>query len=117
MNLQVMKAMCAKAGLADVVAVASGPAALAELEKRRFDLVMTDLWMPGMNGAELAQKIHADRRFAALPIISVTADVEAQNNFAQDHFACVLLKPVTLAKVQQVVEAVRKKTAKLIRRA
>jgi PAS domain S-box-containing protein len=42
---------------AEVIAVSSGQAALAAFEGQRFDLVVTDLGMPGVNGWDLAQAI------------------------------------------------------------
>lgn len=43
----------------DVVPVEGGPAALAELEGRGADLVLTDLHMPEMTGWDLARAIRA----------------------------------------------------------
>jgi signal transduction histidine kinase/CheY-like chemotaxis protein/HPt (histidine-containing phosphotransfer) domain-containing protein len=60
----------------DVTTAASGPAALAALETAAspYDLVMMDWRMPGMNGDEVAQRIHSDPGIAHKPkIIMVTA--------------------------------------------
>jgi DNA-binding response OmpR family regulator len=48
-----------------------GPLALTRLEKETFDLIVTDLYMPGMSGLELINKV----REAGLqtPILVVTA--------------------------------------------
>jgi DNA-binding NtrC family response regulator len=51
--------------------VASGAAALAALEARAFDLVVTDLRMPGMDGMALLAEIAT--RFAGLPVVMLTA--------------------------------------------
>ena len=64
--------------------------------ERPFDSVLTDIWMPNMNGRELVAKIRADGRFAELPVYAVTADVEEQKNFAERGFTGVLLKPLTI---------------------
>jgi two-component system, cell cycle sensor histidine kinase and response regulator CckA len=50
-----------------VEAVASGPEALARLEAKSFDMVVTDNAMPGMNGLDLARAVKA--RFPALPVV------------------------------------------------
>ena len=43
----------------DVVAVESGPAALAELDRRGADLLLTDLYMPEMTGWDLVAAVRA----------------------------------------------------------
>ncbi len=43
----------------EVTAVESGPAALAELESRGADLLLTDLYMPDMTGWELVAAVRA----------------------------------------------------------
>ena len=43
----------------DVVAVGSGPAALAELERQGADLLLTDLYMPEMTGWDLVRAVRA----------------------------------------------------------
>jgi signal transduction histidine kinase/CheY-like chemotaxis protein/HPt (histidine-containing phosphotransfer) domain-containing protein len=55
-----------------------GEAALAILRERDaayFHLVLTDLQMPRMDGFELTRRIRAESRYAALPIVALTADV------------------------------------------
>lgn len=43
------------------------------LQNDSFDLVVSDIEMPGMNGFELTSKIRMDARFAAIPVVLVTA--------------------------------------------
>jgi CheY-like chemotaxis protein len=43
----------------EVVAVGSGPAALAELERQGADLLLTDLYMPEMTGWDLVRAVRA----------------------------------------------------------
>jgi CheY-like chemotaxis protein len=44
--------------------------ALEKFDQQRFDILVTDMRMEGMNGLELARKIHA--KSPALPVIIVT---------------------------------------------
>ena len=43
------------------------------LQNDSFDLIVSDIEMPGMNGFELTSKIRMDARFAAIPVVLVTA--------------------------------------------
>jgi two-component system chemotaxis sensor kinase CheA len=57
----------------EVVAVADGAAALAELARRDFDLVVTDIEMPHLDGVALTRAITTDARTAHLPVIIITS--------------------------------------------
>ena len=48
-----------RSGAHDVVAVSSGAEGLELFDADRFDVVFTDLGMPGMNGWEVAQGVKA----------------------------------------------------------
>jgi len=62
-----------------VVAAASAAEALAALQSdSRFDLVVTDIDMPGMDGFALAEALHAEPRTAAIPIIALSAMISAE---------------------------------------
>ncbi len=113
LNLKVMKAMCLKAGISDVVTALNAETALEILKQRSFDMVMTDMWMPGMNGSELAAAIRSDHRFDAMPVIAVTADSEAKDNFPLKNFTGILLKPVTLDKINKMIHIARKAEVKV----
>jgi len=56
-----------------VVAVVSAEKAIETLQQRQFDLVVTDLLLPGMDGAELCRMIRKDSREPKLPIILLTS--------------------------------------------
>jgi signal transduction histidine kinase len=100
-NRAVLKAMLAKSGVNDVVMAENGREALATLkDKADFDIVLSDLWMPEMDGYELVRAIRADARFSHLPVYLLTADVEARNQAESSGFTGVLLKPITLEKLQ-----------------
>lgn len=108
MNLKVLEALCRRLKV-DTVSTESGLEALARLSEEKFDLVLTDLWMPGMNGAELARAIR--RQHPELPVAALTADVESRNNFELDAFDSILTKPVTSAQLGDLLHAlVRRRT-------
>lgn len=55
----------------------SGTDALKMLTRNEYDLILTDIHMPDMNGIELTQKIRAmtDINKASLPIVAITANI------------------------------------------
>ncbi len=88
--------------------VTSGEKALEQLRSRDFDLLLTDLRMPGMNGVELVRTL--GRELPELPIVMVTAHgtietaVEAMRLGATDF----LVKPCTGDSIQVVLERIVK---------
>ena len=98
-NLMVMKAHLKKLGEFDVVAASDGKEALDILTDPAtvpFDLVMTDMWMPNLDGEGLVRAIRQTPSLATLPVLAVTADVEARDKAAKMGFNGILLKPVTI---------------------
>ncbi len=88
-NRMVLKAMLAKVGVADVELAPDGAAALELLEKDTlFDRVLSDMWMPAMDGTELVKRIRAGARLSRLKVCSVTADVEARANYRGAGLRC-----------------------------
>ena len=93
-NLKVLGAML-KGFHVSITQAGSGADALAKLPEAKPDLVLTDMWMPGMSGEELAREIRGTEGGDKVVIMAVTADVENQNNFDMSVFDGILLKPVT----------------------
>ncbi|MFZ3385161.1 MAG: response regulator, partial [Candidatus Methanoperedens sp.] len=57
----------------DVKTAVDGVDAFTLLKNQEFDLVVSDVDMPGMNGFELTAKIRADKKRSQLPVVLVTA--------------------------------------------
>lgn len=55
-----------------VHSVSSAEAGLEVLASQRFDLVITDLLLPGIDGAEFCRMLRSDDRWAQLPIVLIT---------------------------------------------
>lgn len=102
-NRAVLKAMLGKMGITNIELVEDGKMALERLEKDpAFDLVMSDMWMPVMDGAELVKNIRANARLAHLKVCSITADVEARTSYRELGFDEILLKPITIEKMMEL---------------
>ena len=106
MNLVVLKAMLKKLGDFDVVMAADGKQALATLEApdaQPFDMVLTDMWMPELDGAGLVKAIRASTKLKPLPVHVVTADVEMVKRHEEVGFTSIMLKPITIDKIRPIV--------------
>ena len=66
--------------------------------------VLTDMWMPGMDGAALARAIRRDEVLRHLPIVALTADADVASSFDVTLFDAVLTKPLTRDKVREILE-------------
>ena len=109
MNLMVLKALVKKIGDFEIETAMDGKEALARLQdsgKPAFDAVLTDMWMPELDGAGLVAAIRADPRLAKTPVHVITADVELQETFAEKGFDSIVLKPVTIALLRPILVGV-----------
>ena len=70
------------------------------------DLVLTDMWMPKMDGTQLAEAMRRDRRLAEIPVVAVTADVDVGSTYDMSLFAKVIAKPVTTDKLRALFGSV-----------
>ena len=101
-NLIVLKTMLKKLGSFDVVMAKDGKEALEILTAADapFDVVLTDMWMPVMDGEGLVRAVRADEKLAALPVHVVTADTEMPGKYRELGFDGILLKPVSVEKLK-----------------
>ena len=68
----VLKGILESAGY-DVKTAVDGIDAFTALRAERFDLVVSDVEMPRMNGFDLTARIRAERTLAEVPVVLVTA--------------------------------------------
>jgi CheY-like chemotaxis protein len=86
-----------------VVTAFHGQAALEVLARESFDLVISDLMMPVLNGAELLRRLRAEPRWAQLPVVLISAaPVDEGVRALADAF---LTKPFDLAALLDTVAA------------
>ncbi len=104
-NRLVIKAMLKRMDINNITLAVNGADALKLLNKSpdAFDIVLTDIFMPVMDGKALICEIRKNERWKTLPVYAVTADVETQGTFESLGFTGLLLKPITLEKLRKVL--------------
>ena len=102
LNVKVLCAMLRKIGF-DPVSATSGAKALELMRTTKPDIALLDLWMPEMNGMELAAAIRANPEWKDVRIFAVTADMENSANFDVSNFDAVIMKPVTQESLIKVL--------------
>ncbi|MCA1829423.1 MAG: response regulator, partial [Myxococcales bacterium] len=114
-NLQALRAILEDEPGYELIEASSSEAALRELLRHDFCLVLLDAFLPGMDGFEIAQLMKERERTRDIPIIFLTAaaiDEELLHRAYQVGAADYLVKPVSpelvRAKVAVFADLARK---------
>ncbi len=102
-NLRILGLHVRSIGVKDIAQAGSGQEALRCIAEKRPGVILTDMWMPGMSGADLAAEIRKNHDLDGVPLVAVTADNDVGATFDASLFADVLLKPVTADKLRLVM--------------
>jgi len=85
----------------------NGEEALALYDKKQYDLVITDINMPKLNGFSLIKEIYKNNPFQVVIVVSAYSEVEylsQLNDLKVDYF---LVKPVDTKKIiEKIYECV-----------
>jgi CheY-like chemotaxis protein len=80
----------------EVTTAASAPAALRLAKEKAFDLIISDIGMPEMNGYELAESLRGCSEYQGTPMIAVTGYTEYDDRGRAERagFSAHLTKPI-----------------------
>ena len=92
----------------------NGQEALSLATRRRYDLVVSDLKMPGLSGSEFYEKLHASLGPRTPRFMFVTGDVLSSetNQFLESSNSKCVLKPFDLRDVRKTVTESLARTAR-----
>ncbi len=84
----------------------SGEQALSILQESQFDLVLSDLNMPGMDGTALLRMIKS--KYAGLPVVIITGygTFHTEKRVMKEGADGYISKPCTLAKIQKTLSSI-----------
>ncbi len=95
----------------EVTPLSDGRSALDLIEKEKFDLIIVDIKMPGLNGIRFYNYIKEKDRELSRRIILATGDIVSNSTRAfLNHSGCYCLKkPFTLKELREALKLTLKK--------
>ncbi|HKP13478.1 MAG TPA: response regulator [Blastocatellia bacterium] len=88
----------------DITQACDGADALRKMQARDFDLVLTDVMMPNLNGLELVQRVRSElQKQVPIVIISTKGEEAFVEQGMKNGANCYLLKPISLPRLREVV--------------
>jgi len=81
----------------------NGAEAISHIDRKSYDLIITDYMMPKMDGLELTRRIKA--RYPSTPVLIITGDGPVRDLLKSGATAC-LQKPFSLLKLQSMVRII-----------
>jgi|GEM_PF-1019271 len=100
-----------------VATAPTGEQGLALAHEQKFDLVLLDQWLPGINGTEVCRRLKSDPALQDVPVMfftaypSLTHEHEASRLGAADYLQKGVLGPRLAARILAEVELARDRTA------
>ena len=89
----------------DITQACDGADALKKMQAREFDLVLTDVMMPNLNGLELVLRVRSELQNQKVPIVIIST--KGEEAFVEQGMKnganCYLLKPISLPRLREVV--------------
>jgi CheY-like chemotaxis protein len=95
-DITYMLAVCLQSSGYEVTSAYSGSEALASAGERRYDIVVSDIGMPGMSGYDLARALRTMPGYGAVPLLAVTgfAMYDDDERARESGFDVLMTKPV-----------------------
>jgi DNA-binding response OmpR family regulator len=114
-NMQRMVALFLKKNKYELDIAANGRIALNNLDRKTYDLIISDMQMPLMNGCQLLGKIREQGIKTPVILISAYNSKEMPDDISTDKFNAVLIKPFDSDELLSTIDKIlkRKKYRKL----
>ena len=108
---RIIRNLLKELGYNNVDEAEDGNMALAKLNRDKFDFIVSDWNMPGMDGLQLLQAVRADPKLSHLPMLMVTAEAKKENIIAaaQAGASSYIVKPFTAATLDEKITKILEK--------
>ena len=93
----------------EIVSAYDGEDALEKIKETGPDLILLDIMMPGINGADLNKKLKKDKKLKDIPVIIITGRTNMEGLFSdsgENRVDGFLEKPFTLKVLKAEIERV-----------
>jgi two-component system, chemotaxis family, chemotaxis protein CheY len=105
---RILKNILKQIGMKNISEAENGKAALKELKKEKFDLVLCDWNMPEMPGIELLNQVRSDDALKSIPFVMVTAEAKKENilEAVKAGVSSYIVKPFTAETVNEKLQKI-----------
>ena len=110
---RIIKNLLRDLGLNNTQEADDGLTALPMLKAGRFDFLITDWNMPGMQGIDLLRAVRADDQLKALPVLMVTAEQKREQIVAAAEAGVngYIIKPFTATTLKEKIDKIFERVA------
>lgn len=93
---------------ATVMTAANGPEALELIEQKDFDVILSDISMPGMDGFELLRRVRALPGGSEIPVLALTGFGRAEDveKAKKEGFFSHVTKPIDIGELIETIKSV-----------
>ena len=105
---RIIKNLLRDLGFNDTTEADDGQTALPMLKTGKYDFLVTDWNMPGMDGLTLLKTVRADDKLSSLPVLMVTAEAKREQivEAAQAGVNGYVVKPFTAVTLKEKIEKI-----------
>ena len=90
----------------EIVTASNGETALSRMREEKFDVILCDLKMPGLNGRQIYERLRSENAELCRRMVFITGDVvnEPLRQFLAAEKCPCLSKPFKLAELRQIIQ-------------
>ena len=105
---RIVKNLLRDLGFNNTAEADDGQTALPMLQTGKFDFLVTDWNMPGMDGLSLLRTVRADEKLSNMPVLMVTAEAKREQIViaAEAGVNGYVVKPFTAATLKEKIEKI-----------
>lgn len=109
---QVLMHMLRNLGYKHLDEASNGIEALKKLRAKDYDLLITDLHMPNLDGKQLLEKVRSDNKLASLPVLMVSCEDDRKKitDIIASKVNGFIIKPFNIDMLEKNLKRVIKKS-------